>query len=85
MPNGRTSEGVDNLQTALQCSSTYPWNLFDGYLHDHTLKALQDQLDARAEQLFCVENDAAVHFFELARLDQGKLQHIDAIGDKVSR
>lgn len=63
----------------------YPRNVFGGDVHEHTLKALEEQLDIRSDELFCREEKAAVAFFELRRNDEGKVASLRRLSIELTK
>ena len=66
-----TTSRLDQLVEKLSNGTEYPRNVFDGVVHEHSLKALEAQLNIRSEKLFSNESKASVEFFELYRHDEG--------------
>lgn len=60
------------LIRSLDQSDNYPRNAFGDEIPEHALKALEDQLDIRADDLFGTPEKAGVTFFELRRNDSSK-------------
>jgi hypothetical protein len=57
-----------NFQRIQHALSTgdYPRSVFSGKVYDHCLRALEEQLNARADQLFSTESKTAVRLLELS-------------------
>lgn len=60
---------LNALVRALDQSDNYPRNAFADEIPEHALKALEDQLDIRSDDLFGNPEKAGVTFFELRRSD----------------
>ena len=65
------TDKLDELIEEMSNGSEYPRNVFDGVVHEHTLKALEAQLRIRSGKLFCNESKANVELWELYRHDEG--------------
>ena len=85
MADGANDQTLRELISSLNWSPRYPRNVFGGDIHEHTLKALEEQLDIRSKELFCKDQKAAVAFFELRRNSEGRVKSFRRVSVELMR
>lgn len=65
------TDNLNSLKTECGRSELYPRTVLSTRTPEHTLQSLEHQLKARTGDLFCSSGNAAIAFWELARVDEG--------------